>query len=73
MKKFTIVYNNVYYLGGIKNKHMIVEWVDGKDMHDAMYNHYQSLYDEGVEVEDVICFEGELNYKTPEEIREVAA
>jgi hypothetical protein len=73
MKKFTVVYNNVYYLKGIKNKHMIVEWVEGKDMHDAMHTHYQSILDEGMEVEDVIYFEGELNYDTPEEDSEVAA
>lgn len=73
MKKFTVVYNNVYYSRGVQHKHMIVEWVEGEDIDDAMYNHYQSLFDEGMEVEDVIYFEGELNYKTPEEIREVAA
>lgn len=73
MKKFTVVYNNVYYLKDIKHKHMIVDWVKGKDMYDAMQNHHQSLYDEGIEAEDVICFEGELGYKTPEEVSGVAA
>ena len=39
----------------------------------ALHNHYQQLLDEGTEAEDVICFEGELNYVTPEEVSEVAA
>lgn len=73
MKKFTVVYNNVYYLNGRKNKHIIVDWIEGKDMYDAMHNHYQQLFDEGIEAEDVICFEGELDYKIPEEVSEVAA
>jgi hypothetical protein len=73
MKKFTVVYNNIYYSRGVQYKHMIVEWVEGEDMNDAMHTHYQSLLDEGMEVEDVIYFEGELNYKTPEEDIEVAA
>ena len=73
MKKFTVVYNNVYYSKGIKNKHLIVARIEGKDMHDAMHNHYQDLFNEFAEVEDVICFEGELSYKTPEELSEVAA
>ena len=73
MKKYTVVYNNVYYIKGVQTKHMIVEWVEGEDMHDAMHTHYQSLLDEGMEVEDVICFEGELKYVTPEEVSEVAA
>ena len=73
MKKYTVVYNNVYYIKGVQTKHMIVEWVEGEDMHDAMHTHYQLLLDEGMEVEDVICFEGELKYVTPEEVSEVAA
>ena len=73
MKKYTVVYNNVYYVDGIKYKHMIVSWIEAKDMHDAMHHHYQQLLDEGMEAEDVICFEGALDFKTPEEVSEVAA
>ena len=73
MKKFTGVQNNIYYLKGVQTKHMIVEWVEGEDMHDAMHTHYQSLLDEGMEVDDVIYFEGELNYNSPQEDMEVAA
>jgi len=73
MKKFTVVYNNVYYLNDSKYKHILVDWVEGKDMHDALHNHYQQLLDDGTEAEDVICFEGELNYVTPEEVSEAAA
>jgi len=73
MKKYTVVYNNVYYVDDIKYKHMIVSWIEGKDMHDAMHYHYQQLLDDDMEAEDVICFEGELNYVTPEEVSEEAA
>lgn len=68
MKKFTVVYNNVYYSKGIKIKHMIVEWIEGKDMH----THYQSILDENMEVEDVIYFKGWHDYDSPEEDIEVA-
>ena len=73
MKKFTVVYNNVYYVNDSKYKHMIVDWVEGEDMNDAMHTHYQSILDEGMEVENVIYFEGELNCVTPEEVIEAAA
>ena len=73
MKKFTVVYNNVYYSQGVKIKHMIVEWVEGEDMHNAMHTHYQSILDEGMEVEDIIYFKGWHDYDSPEEDIEVAA
>ena len=63
MKKYTIVNNVVYQDDNIKGKYMMVEYIEGEDMRDAMYRHWQKVWDEGYEVEDVIIFEGEHSFK----------
>lgn len=73
MKKFTIVYNDVVHDSKREYKFMMVEWIEGEDMLDAAHKHWQSILDENREVEDVIIFEGELNYTTTDELSEIAA
>ena len=63
MKIYTIVFNVVYEDNNIKHKYMQVQWVEGKDMRDAMYRHWEMMFDENTEVDDVIIFEGEHSFK----------
>lgn len=72
MKKFTFVYNSVWYDKDVEHKDIVVDKVEGYDLKDAAYRHWQMTLDEGIKVDDIIFFEGDLPYKVLDDVRNAA-
>jgi len=73
MKKYTIVANISYEVNNVKHIEMNVHWVEGKNMHDALHNHWQQMIDSYYEVEDAVIFEGEHSYKETHDFIDINA
>jgi hypothetical protein len=72
MNKFTFVYNSVSYDGDVEHRFLEVDKVEGQDMKDAIYNHWQKVVDEDIIVDEVRIFEGDLTETEPNAIMPLA-